>query len=62
MCSRRIKVAMVFDALPLSSLIIIILIITELIKLGSLQQEERAAAGTVELWMRAEKVAHCWEP
>ena len=33
---------MVFDALPLSSLIIIILIITELIKLGSLQQEERA--------------------
>ena len=35
--------AMVFDALPLSSLIIIILIITELIiKLGSLQQEERA--------------------
>ena len=33
---------MVFDALPLSSLIIIIVIITELIKLGSLQQEERA--------------------
>ena len=33
---------MVFDALPLSSLIIIILIITKLIKLGSLQQEERA--------------------
>ena len=33
--------AMVFDALPLSSLIII-LIITKLIKLGSLQQEERA--------------------
>ena len=34
---------MVFDALPLSSLIIIIIvIITELIKLGSLQQEERA--------------------
>ena len=33
---------MVFDALPLSSLIIIILIITELIKLGSLQQEKRA--------------------
>ena len=30
---------MVFDALPLSSLIIII---TKLIKLGSLQQEERA--------------------
>lgn len=61
MCSRRIKVAMVFDALPLSSLIIIIVIITKLIRLGSLQQEERAA-GTVELWMRAEKVAHCWEP
>ena len=33
---------MVFDALPLSSIIIIIVIITELIKLGSLQQEERA--------------------
>lgn len=33
---------MVFDALPLSSLIIIILIITKLIKRGSLQQEERA--------------------
>ena len=33
---------MVFDALPLSSLIIIILILTKLIKLGSLQQEERA--------------------
>ena len=33
---------MVFDALPLSSLIIIIIVITELIKLGSLQQEERA--------------------
>ena len=34
---------MVFDALSLSSLIIIIIvIITELIKLGSLQQEERA--------------------